>query len=67
MDAIEIFWSCNGLKYGTYEIFDTFQLINIDGDQNIRQKRTPLRTRSFLSLVVHFKKFRPSNEPHPFF
>ncbi len=65
MDAIEIFWSCNGLKYGTYEIFDTFQFINIDGDQNIRQKRTPLR--SFLSLVVHFKEFGPLNEPHPFF
>jgi hypothetical protein len=31
----------------------------IDGDQNIGQKRTPLRTRSFLSLMVHFKKFHP--------
>jgi hypothetical protein len=37
-----------------------YGLININGDQNIRQKRIPLRTRSFLSLVVHLKEFGPN-------
>jgi hypothetical protein len=40
-----------GLKYGTYKIFDTFWLINIDEDE-YRTKNTPLMTKSFLSLVV---------------
>ncbi len=57
MDEIDGIWSCNGLKYDIYKIFDTFGLINIDGDQNIRQKKTPLKTRSFLSSLVHLKKF----------
>jgi hypothetical protein len=39
--------------------FDTLWFINIDGDQNIVQKKTPLRTRSFLSLLVHLKEFGP--------
>jgi hypothetical protein len=52
-----------GLKYGIYKIFDTFLFINIDGDQNIGQKMTPLRTRSFLSLLVHLKKFGPLPKP----
>jgi hypothetical protein len=30
--------NCNGLKYGTDEIFDTFWLISFDGDQNIGGK-----------------------------
>jgi hypothetical protein len=30
--------NCNGLKYGTNEIFDTFWLISFDGDQNIGGK-----------------------------
>jgi hypothetical protein len=59
MDEIDRIWSCNGLKYGTYKIFDTFLLINIDGDQNVGQKMTPLKTRSFLSLVVNLKDFGP--------
>jgi hypothetical protein len=59
MDEIDGIWSCNGLKYDTYEIFDTFWLINIDRDQNIGQKNTPLKTKSFLSLVVHLKKIGP--------
>jgi hypothetical protein len=29
----------------------------MDRDQNIGQKRTPLRTRSFLSLMVFLKEF----------
>jgi hypothetical protein len=36
--------------------FDSLILMGI---KNIRQKRTPLKTRSFLSLVVHLKKFGP--------
>ncbi len=40
------------MKYLTH-----FDFINIDGDQNTGQKRIPLRIRSFLSLVVHLKKF----------
>ncbi len=59
MDEIDGIWSCNGLKYGTYKIFDTFWLINIDGDQKIGQNRTSLKTRSFLSLMGHLKKFGP--------
>jgi hypothetical protein len=59
MDEIDGIWNCNGLKYGTYKNFDTFWLINIDGDQNIGQKKTPLKTRSFLSLVVHLKNLDP--------
>jgi hypothetical protein len=58
MDEIDGIWSYNGLKYGIYEIFDTFWLINIDRDQNIGQKNTPSRTKCFLSLMVHFKKIR---------
>jgi hypothetical protein len=73
---IVLFWPCkdikwmrlmeshSGLKYGTYKMFDTFWLININGDQNIGQKRTPLRTRYFLFLVVHLKEFEPSNVYH---
>jgi hypothetical protein len=38
----------SGLKYGTYKIFDIFLLINIDGEQNIGQNKTPLRTKCFL-------------------
>ncbi len=57
MDDIDGILKCNGLKYGTYKIFDTFWPININGDQNIGQNRTPLNTRSFLFLVVHLKEF----------
>jgi hypothetical protein len=59
IDEIDEIWSCNGLKYDIYKIYNTFGLINIDGDQNIRQKKTPLRTRSFLSSLVHLKEFGP--------
>jgi hypothetical protein len=59
MDEIDGIWSSNGLEFGTYKIFDTFWLININGDQNIGQKKTPLMIRSFLSLVVNLKKFGP--------
>jgi len=59
MDEIDGIWSCNGLKYGTYKILDTFWFINIDGDQNIIQKKTPFKTRSFWSLVVHIKELEP--------
>jgi hypothetical protein len=31
-------YNYNGLKYGTYEIFDIFSLISFDGDQNIGEK-----------------------------
>jgi hypothetical protein len=61
MDEIDGIWSCNGLKCGTYKIFDTFWFNNIDGDQNVRQKKTPLMTRSFFSLVVHLKEFGHDN------
>jgi hypothetical protein len=47
MDEINGTLKLNGQKYGTYKIFDTFWLINIDGDQNIRPKKVPLRIRSF--------------------
>ncbi len=42
MDETDGILNYNGIKYGTYKIFDTFSLINVDGDQNITQKRTPL-------------------------
>jgi hypothetical protein len=59
MDEIDGIYNCNGLKYGTYKIFDTFRFINIDGDQNIKQNKIPLRTKFFLSLMVHLKFFEP--------
>jgi len=31
-------YNCNGLEYGTYEIFDTFLFISCDVDENIREK-----------------------------
>jgi hypothetical protein len=65
-------WPCKGTKWmklmeskivvskdGTYKILDTIWFINIDRDQNIRQKRIPLNIRSFLSLMVHLKEFGP--------
>jgi hypothetical protein len=33
MDDIDGVLNCSGLKYKIYKIFDTFWLINIDGDQ----------------------------------
>jgi hypothetical protein len=39
MDEIDGIYNCSGLKYGTYKKFNTFWLTNIDGDQNIGQKR----------------------------
>ncbi len=62
MDEIDGIYSCSGLKYGNYKIFDTFWFINIVGDQNIGQKKTPLKTKSFLSLVVHLKECGPKFE-----
>jgi hypothetical protein len=59
MDEINEIKSFSGLRYNIYKIFDTFWLINIDGDQNIKQKRTPLKIKSFLSSVVHLKMFGP--------
>jgi hypothetical protein len=59
VDGINGIKKFSGLKYNIYKIFDTFWLINIDGDQNIGQKMTPLKTMSFLSLVVHLKMFEP--------
>jgi hypothetical protein len=56
MDEIDGIYRCSGLKYGTYKIFNTFWFINIDGDQNIGQKRTPLKIRSFF---VQLKEFGP--------
>jgi hypothetical protein len=38
MDDCDGIYNFNGLKYGTYEIFDIFLFINFDGDQNIREK-----------------------------
>ncbi len=61
MDDYDEILNCNGLKYGSYEIFDTFWFITFYGDQNIRGKRTVIRTRPFLSLVVHLKGFSPGN------
>jgi len=57
MDEIDGIYNCSGLKYDIYKIFDTFWFINIDGDQNIGQKRIPLRIRYFLSLMVHLIEF----------
>ncbi len=59
MDDYDGIYNFSGLKYGTYEIFDIFLLINFDGDQNIRKKRIAIRTRFFLFWVVHFKGFSP--------
>jgi hypothetical protein len=39
MDEIDGIYNWSGLKYGIYKIFDTFWLINIDGDQNIGPKK----------------------------
>jgi hypothetical protein len=49
----------NDLKCDTYEIFDTFLFINFDGDQNLGEKGTPIRTRSFSFWVVQLKRFSP--------
>jgi hypothetical protein len=38
MDNCDGIYNFSGLKYGTYEIFETFLFINFDGDQNIREK-----------------------------
>jgi hypothetical protein len=38
-----------------------FQVIIIDGVKNIKQNMIPLKTKSFLSLVVHLKEFGPYN------
>ncbi len=60
MDEIDGIQNCNGLKYGIYKKNYTFGFINIDVNQSIGQKNTPLRTRSFLSLVAHLKEFGPN-------
>jgi hypothetical protein len=39
MDDYDGIYNYIGLKYGTYEIFDTFWLVNFDRHQNIREKR----------------------------
>jgi hypothetical protein len=57
MDEIDKICSYSGSKYDIYKIFDTFWFINIDGDQNRGQKGTPLKTRYFLSLMVHLIEF----------
>jgi hypothetical protein len=58
MNEIDGISSFSSLKYDTYKLYDTFWFINIDGDQHIVQKKTPLKTRSFfLSWVVHLKIF----------
>jgi hypothetical protein len=49
MDEYDGIYNCNGLIYGSYEIFDTFWLISFDGDDNTREKRIVVRTRSFSS------------------
>jgi hypothetical protein len=56
MDEINRIQNCS-LKYGTYKIIDTFWFININTDQNIKQKWISLKTKSFLSLVVNLKEF----------
>jgi hypothetical protein len=38
-------------------MFNMFLFINIDGDQNIGEIRTIIKTRSFLFWVVHLKGF----------
>jgi hypothetical protein len=48
MDDYDGIYNCNDLKYGTYEIFDTFLFISFDENQNIRGKRTIVRIRFFL-------------------
>jgi hypothetical protein len=50
MNEIDGISSFSSLKYDTYKLFDTFWFINIDGDQHIVQKKTPLKTRSFFCL-----------------
>jgi hypothetical protein len=57
MDEINGIKNIINVKYGTCKLFDTFWLNNIDGDQNIKQKMTLLRNKSFLSWVVHLKEF----------
>jgi hypothetical protein len=57
MDEIDGIYNCTGLNYGIYKIFHTFWLIHIDGDENIGQKKIPMRTKYFLSLMVHLIKF----------
>jgi len=61
MDDYDGFYNCNGLTYGTYEIFDTFLFINFDGDQNIEGKKKSIRTKPFSSLVIHLKGFSYSS------
>jgi hypothetical protein len=59
MDDYDGIYNCNGLKYGTHEIFEFFWLISFDGDQNINGERIVIKTRPFLSLIVHPKGFSP--------
>jgi len=60
MDEIDGILNYNGLKYGVYK-FNTFWFIKYWWDQNIGQKWTPLRIRSFFSLVVTLKSLDVDN------
>jgi hypothetical protein len=39
MDEIDGIWSCNGLKYGIYKIFDTFDSLILMGIKIYDKKR----------------------------
>jgi hypothetical protein len=46
--------NCNTSKYSPFEIFDNFLFIIFYDDQNLKKKKTALKTKSFLSCVIHF-------------
>jgi hypothetical protein len=47
----------NNLKCSPFEKFDNLWFIIFYGDQNIEWKKTIVKTRFFLSCVVHIKGF----------
>jgi len=57
MNNYDKIWNCNGFLYDVYEIVDTCSFISFDGDQNIRGKKTKVRTRSFCPKWYIVKDF----------
>jgi len=53
-------YSYNDLKYDTYKIIETFLLLILMGSKN-NNLMIAIRTRSFLSWLVHPKRFSPHN------
>jgi hypothetical protein len=61
MDDYDGIWNYTSLKYGTYEIFSTFWLINFYGDQNIK-KNNNSKYYIFFIFGEHLKGFSPYNK-----